>query len=240
VVPVPSLSLWAPIASERALSALTSAESVLGCGVTMPHSMRTMVEVLTPPASSPRAWRVSPSDSLHARSDAPFAVTIWVAMRSSVNASQPSQQGTKLGRRSGVHARTIRLGRQVRDCLERGEPLNLLVANLASRPREEGGNDTEAKAVARKLRHALRAADHADGQSTAPRSSSPAVAIALRRFRAHSQRHRERGYLRFDGIAALRRNAPAEYFESAAQLRHLHAELVRALERQAALCASSD
>jgi hypothetical protein len=161
-------------------------------------------------------------------------------MRSSVNASQPSQQGTKkLGRpagSSGAHAQTIRLGRQVRDCLERGEPLNLLVANLASRPREEGGNDTEAKAVARKLRHALRAADRADGQSTAPRSSSPAVAIALRRFRAYSQQHRERGYLHFDGIAALRRDAPAEYFESAAQLRHLHAELVRAM---AASCAHS-
>ena len=97
-----------------------------------------------------------------------------------------------------------------------------------------------------RLRRWLKAADRADGLPPTPRrSSSPALAIALRRYQAHSQDHR-RQYALFDASGLYRRTA---HWESAAELRTLHVELQQAMakaggrtpntshiERQAAAC----
>jgi hypothetical protein len=82
---------------------------------------------------------------------------------------------------------------------------------------------------AKTLRRWLNAANEADGLAPTPRrSSSPAVAIALRRYQAQSQEHRER-YQHFDASSLARRSAPAEFWQSAAELLSLRVELERAM-----------
>lgn len=150
-------------------------------------------------------------------------------MASTLSGPRPSQQGTKKlpGRppgKAGAQARTLRLGGEVQELLDRGIPLNVLVANWRSHP----SNDTEAKAVARKLRHALKAAREADGLPPPdPRSTSPASANALRRYRAHSQDHHKR-YEQYEAGPA-RRWAPAAYWESLAILCELRCAFEHAI-----------
>jgi len=143
---------------------------------------------------------------------------------------------------TGAHSATVRLGAQVDDALSDGTPLSYLVECWRS---WEDEPRRDPHTIARKLRHAHRAATG----DRAPRSTSPAVACALRRYHEHSARHRADGYLRLDADAQARRSAPAAYWASVAELLRLRVELAHMLanasrrpantshlERQAAMC----
>jgi hypothetical protein len=156
------------------------------------------------------------------------------------------------GRPRGSQAGTLTLGRQLREARENGTPRAFIVEALYTRQTSELSEATlhamRSNEPAQALGYAERVANEADGLATTRRSTSKVVANALRRFHAYSRDHRKQ-YALFDASDLYRRTAPAQYWESAAELRSLHVELQRAMakasgrtpntshiERQAAAC----
>jgi hypothetical protein len=141
----------------------------------------------------------------------------------------PKRRSKQLGRppgKTGAQARTKRLARQVVEAVEDGTPLSYLVrAQLSWEPWRDDDRATR-RQVERRLRRALKAAGAVDDLPVSDRISKDAVVVALRRFHKYSEAHSRQWGL-FDGFAPYRCSAPRQYWQSAARLRTLHAELVR-------------
>jgi hypothetical protein len=155
-------------------------------------------------------------------------------------ATDTDRQATQLGAKKSARGRpqghstaTIQKGRAVPDALADGAPLNYLAAcspgwvGVAPHGTLYALNvETDSKT----LRRWLKAADEADGRATPRRSSSPAVAEAIRRYHAHSAPHRER-YQYLEGSALARRAAPPKYWASLDELMFRRAKLERAMAK---------
>jgi len=145
----------------------------------------------------------------------------------------PSRVGKKThGRPRGSMAETLTLGRQVAEARADGTPLAFIVEALYTRqtselsePQLRAMRSSEPKKA---LSYAEKIANAADGLATPHRSTSKAVANAMRRYQARSKDHRER-YQHFDASSLARRSAPAEFWQSAAELLSLRVELERAM-----------
>jgi hypothetical protein len=195
---------------------------------------------------------VSPACSRSRRrfSPAPAVEVVVVMVVPNESRNQPLHVGSKkpvAARRpgrpkgtTGPQEQTLAIGRQVRDARELGIPVQFLVACLRSRL-EDGTLSKrlrrlalkgESVDVAKRLRHAERAADRADGRARRPRSStSRAVSNAQKRFHEHSEEHRNR-WNRFDGPGPPPRSAaPPGYWESLATRCDLQVAFERAMAK---------